>query len=84
MADKIIYTGETDRTRGLFRFQVFEELPAYLEEQLKENPALAARFMEFKKFASRRPPGSRVRRQPAPVTVSRTAPPIKAASHTKR
>lgn len=75
---KIIYTGETDRTRGLFKHYLYDELPAHLAELTKDNPALAAQFENFEVFARRRPPGARIRRAVTrPVVVVPAHPPIR-------
>ena len=71
-ADKIIYTGPTDRARGLFWHALYREIPEHLVSVVAEIPAIAARFVKFESsFAKRRPPGARIRRPlPASPAVS--------------
>jgi hypothetical protein len=84
MADRIIYTGETDKAKGLSRFQVFRVLPPFLQKLADENPAIAARFAKFGDFIRRRPPGARVRRTPPEPVAMVPKTPIKPARKTKR
>jgi hypothetical protein len=75
--EKVIYTGENDPARGLFKHYIYEELPPHLVELVKTNPAIAAQFAPWDSFWRRRPPGARVRPRLNPPIVVPAQPPIR-------